>query len=185
VHGNLYFAAYTRDTGRELWTSNGSAAGTVLVEDLTGDSSGSSPAHVHEVDGRVVIVADTNEYGWELWIEPLWGDYDRDEDVDGADFLLWQRQFSGTPLAPGNGADGDGSNGVGSEDLDIWMENFSESTGAPLATPAVSAMAITKVAATKGGVSLAARDWLFAAGDFSSLFYVDDDVSPAWRRRRR
>lgn len=49
------------------------------------------------------------------------GDYEIDGDVDGVDFLLWQRTFgSTTDLA----ADGNGNGVVDAEDLAVWRNNF-------------------------------------------------------------
>jgi hypothetical protein len=53
----------------------------------------------------------------------LSGDYDRDGDADGADFLQWQRD-SGSSVEPYAGADGDGSGFVDGADFLIWHDNF-------------------------------------------------------------
>lgn len=70
------------------------------------------------------------------------GDFDGDDDIDGADLLVWQRGLGrvGTGL-PNNGdanADGD----VNSADLAVWQNNF----GGVMASPA--AMAVPEPAAT-------------------------------------
>jgi len=55
-------------------------------------------------------------------------DFDQDGDVDGADFLTWQRGFgadSGGTLATGD-ANGDGV--INNGDFDIWKGQFGEST---------------------------------------------------------
>ena len=58
------------------------------------------------------------------------GDYDGDNDIDGADFLLWQRTFgSTTQLA----ADGSGNGVIDADDLAIWKETF----GQPAAAAAI------------------------------------------------
>ena len=54
------------------------------------------------------------------------GDYDRDGDTDGADFLLWQRQFGTTANPHGSGADGNGDGTVDNADLEIWQQNYGE-----------------------------------------------------------
>jgi hypothetical protein len=49
------------------------------------------------------------------------GDYDDDHDVDGADFLLWQRTFgSGSELA----ADGSLNGLIDGDDVAIWREHY-------------------------------------------------------------
>ncbi len=55
---------------------------------------------------------------------PSQGDYDGDGDVDGRDFLFWQRSF-GLPAVPaGSGADGNGNGTVDAGDLEIWQNNY-------------------------------------------------------------
>ncbi len=53
------------------------------------------------------------------------GDFDDDGDVDGADFLDWQRQFGSTVTAF-SGADGNGNGMVDAADYVIWRKNFSD-----------------------------------------------------------
>jgi subtilisin-like proprotein convertase family protein len=70
-------------------------------------------------------------------VTSLTGDYDSDADVDGSDFLLWQRQL-GSPASPsGSGADGNANGAVESGDLAVWRENFGGSL-APIAANAVA-----------------------------------------------
>ncbi|BBO32935.1 hypothetical protein PLANPX_2547 [Lacipirellula parvula] len=67
---------------------------------------------------------------------PANADFDADGDVDGADFLRWQRGFgTGTTLAQGN-ADGDSD--VDADDLAIWKTQYGMTglaTGATAAVP--------------------------------------------------
>jgi hypothetical protein len=57
----------------------------------------------------------------------LAGDYDSDNDVDGADFLVWQRGFSSaTELT----ADGNHDGLVNAADLTIWQNNYGLSLNA-------------------------------------------------------
>jgi hypothetical protein len=59
----------------------------------------------------------------------LLGDYDEDADVDGADFLLWQRTLSAT-VSEGSGADGNSNGVIDAEDLAIWETHFGETAAA-------------------------------------------------------
>ena len=51
------------------------------------------------------------------------GDYNRNGCVDGADFIIWQKNL-GAVVAPLSGADGNGDGVVGSADYAIWEANF-------------------------------------------------------------
>src|SRR4051812_3158537 len=64
LNGALLFQA-TDDVfnNYELWRSDGTAAGTSLVTDLTGDSSPSFPTQLHTVNGHLVFVAESGLLG--------------------------------------------------------------------------------------------------------------------------
>ena len=57
------------------------------------------------------------------------GDFDRDNDVDGSDFLTWQRQF-GQLVTSGSGADSDENGKVDGVDLFTWKDNYGASVNA-------------------------------------------------------
>src|SRR4029077_8812158 len=72
VGGRLFFAADDATHGRELWTSNGSRAGTVLVKDINPDvverdEYDYSPSYLTGVGGRLFFAADDATHGAELW----------------------------------------------------------------------------------------------------------------------
>jgi ELWxxDGT repeat protein len=67
VGGTLYFSAYDAANGFELWKSNGTTAGTVLVEDLFPGAEGSDPVALTNVGGKLFFVADDATRGVELW----------------------------------------------------------------------------------------------------------------------
>lgn len=86
-------------------------------------------------------------------------DFDSDGDVDGADFLTWQRGVgttSGATRASGNanaGEDGD----VDGDDLAVWREQFglggdATATGVAVPEPATWALAALALAALTTGV---------------------------------
>jgi hypothetical protein len=84
------------------------------------------------------------------------GDYDGDSDVDGADFLFWQRTL-GTTVTPGTGADGDGNGTVDAGDLTVWRTNFGQSAGAASASavpePGAVSLICCGLAILAGGTS--------------------------------
>ncbi|MEM9657745.1 MAG: ELWxxDGT repeat protein, partial [Planctomycetota bacterium] len=73
VDGVVYFAADDGEFGKELWMSDGTEAGTVLVADLNrgeddnGEANSSFPAYLQDVDGTLYFSAFTPEHGRELW----------------------------------------------------------------------------------------------------------------------
>ena len=67
VDGAFFFAATAADgTARELWKSDGTTAGTVMVKDIN-PLTDSSPYNLSNVNGTLYFVADDGEHGPELW----------------------------------------------------------------------------------------------------------------------
>lgn len=67
VNGTLFFAGDRGETGLELWKSDGTPAGTVLVKDIRPGTEGSSPTELTNVDGTVYFSAHDGSTGRELW----------------------------------------------------------------------------------------------------------------------
>ena len=67
VGGILYFVADDRPSGAELWKTDGTAAGTVLVQDLRLGPQDSFPHGLIALGGRLFFVADDGISGQELW----------------------------------------------------------------------------------------------------------------------
>jgi ELWxxDGT repeat protein len=57
VNGTLYFVAYQEETGTELRRSNGTAAGTRLVKDISPGTRGTHLSHLTAVNGTLFFVA--------------------------------------------------------------------------------------------------------------------------------
>jgi ELWxxDGT repeat protein len=62
----LYFSASSEDTGRELWKSDGTEGGTVLVKDIHPTSS-SDPEYLTVLGSTLYFVANNGTNGSELW----------------------------------------------------------------------------------------------------------------------
>ena len=72
-NGKLYFTANDGESGRELFVSDGTAAGTQLLVDLRPDSSygynsGSNPYNLVEFNGKLYFSANDGESGNELFV---------------------------------------------------------------------------------------------------------------------
>jgi ELWxxDGT repeat protein len=67
VNGTIFFSSSTTDFGRELWRTDGTEAGTLLVKDIELGASDSYPGWFTDLNGAMIFVADDNTYGQELW----------------------------------------------------------------------------------------------------------------------
>src|SRR5262249_42210685 len=69
VDGMILFAASDPVSGCELWRSDGPAAGTALVKDITPGTADSLPAYFvpRDVNGTLFFAASDPAHGTELW----------------------------------------------------------------------------------------------------------------------
>lgn len=78
------------------------------------------------------------------------GDFDSDGDVDGADFLVWQRTLGSNVSPLGSGADGDVNGVVDAGDLTVWKNGFDASNSSPISVavpePAATTLAVILLA---------------------------------------
>ena len=65
--GTLYFQADDGSNGYELWKSDGTAAGTVVVKDIYPGADGSYPYELTNVGGTLYFQADDGTNSYELW----------------------------------------------------------------------------------------------------------------------
>jgi bacillolysin len=73
VGGTLFFQASDTTTfqpnhGKELWKSDGTEAGTMLVKDIAPGSSSGFPSELTEVAGKLIFKARGSTNDWEPWI---------------------------------------------------------------------------------------------------------------------
>ncbi|MEI9809545.1 MAG: ELWxxDGT repeat protein [Bacteroidota bacterium] len=64
---NYYFAANDGSNGTELWKSDGTSAGTVLLKDINTGNTSSSPSNFTVVGATLFFTADNGTHGSELW----------------------------------------------------------------------------------------------------------------------
>jgi ELWxxDGT repeat protein len=66
VQNTLYFSATTSSSGTELWKSDGTVSGTVMVKDIVSGTGSSSPFYFRAV-GNIVYFRACDTNGCELW----------------------------------------------------------------------------------------------------------------------
>lgn len=67
VGDSLFFVPHAPVGGRELWRSDGTDVGTVLIKDINASTSPSNPESLTELNDRVLFTADDGQTGRELW----------------------------------------------------------------------------------------------------------------------
>jgi hypothetical protein len=117
-------------------------------------------------------------------------DFDADDDVDGHDFLAWQRGLGAATGAAKADGDSDADGDVDQDDLEVWKAQFG-AAGPAKAADNQSAIAATMGASTDIAPSAAENaglDAVYAVGDFSQLFAACREYRPPgrglWRRGR-
>ena len=69
-NGKIFFSAAGDivTTGRELWMSDGTQAGTVLVKDINPGVGNSDPKYLFVANGKLFFTATDGTHGTELWV---------------------------------------------------------------------------------------------------------------------
>lgn len=67
VNGIYFFSADDGAHGKELWRSDGTADGTIMVKDIRPGSNASSPRNFVTLDGILYFTANDGQNGEELW----------------------------------------------------------------------------------------------------------------------
>ncbi|MEX2307912.1 MAG: hypothetical protein WD738_09990 [Pirellulales bacterium] len=91
---------------------------------------------------------------------PLAGDYNRDGNVDAADYAIWRKNM-GQFVLQYSGADGDGNGIIGAGDYAAWRANFGSAMGggAVSSVPEPAARSVLLCAVATALFGLSPRNW--------------------------
>jgi ELWxxDGT repeat protein len=67
-NGKMYFSADDGTNGRELWVTDGTATGTVMVKDINAGVASGAPEDFIVMNGKLYFTADDGAAGRELWV---------------------------------------------------------------------------------------------------------------------
>ena len=67
ISGTLYFSATDTTSGTELWKSDGTEAGTLMVKDICSGSNGSVLSRLTKVNDTLYFTADDGLHGYRIW----------------------------------------------------------------------------------------------------------------------
>lgn len=67
INGTLYFSAFTKQNGMELWKSEGTESSTVMVKNIASGVTSSHPDILKNVNGTLLFSAYDGIHGFELW----------------------------------------------------------------------------------------------------------------------
>ena len=67
VQNTLYFSATTSSSGNELWKSDGTVSGTVMVKDIVSGTGSGAPSYLEAVGNTLYFRATDTSNGAELW----------------------------------------------------------------------------------------------------------------------
>jgi hypothetical protein len=110
----------------EIWTYSASSIVT------GGQHINITKVTAQDESGEMVMDTDpANHFGS---APALPGDYNKNGQVDAADYVLWRNALGQTGLAPFSSADGNGDGTVDDTDYGVWRANF----GATLPLPAAA-----------------------------------------------
>jgi ELWxxDGT repeat protein len=67
VGTTVFFTAFDQESGRELWKTDGTSAGTARVADIASGADSSTPTSLVAFNGSLYFTADDGVHGRELW----------------------------------------------------------------------------------------------------------------------
>ncbi|MGE3640112.1 MAG: choice-of-anchor Q domain-containing protein, partial [Pirellulales bacterium] len=117
------------------------------------------------------------------------GDYNQNNIVDAADYVLWRDTFGRTGVAAFSGADGDGDGTIAQGDYAVWRTHFGQSlpaagagaTGDALAAAPAPARNVSEVSPKSAQPKVLSKPAWFAAAENSPRIRARQDVATTRR----
>jgi ELWxxDGT repeat protein len=155
-----YFTAADAIHGTELWKTDGTSAGTVMVKDIFPGSSSSSCANLVNVNGVLFFTANDGVNGIELWKS----DGSRDGTVMVADLRNGSLSSAPANLLNANGTlfftASAGTNGVSTSGVELW-----KSDGTTGGTVMVRDIAPGSLSSSPANLTMVSTNVFFSASD--------------------
>jgi ELWxxDGT repeat protein len=108
IGSTIYFTASDSTHGTELWKSDGTAAGTIMLKDIKSGGGGSYARNLTNVNGTLYFGADDGVHGWELWkSDGTAAGTAMVADINpgaGSSYAEWPTDVNGTLFFSANGA---------------------------------------------------------------------------------
>lgn len=156
--GRILFTADDGDTGRELWSSDGTSGGTGLVSEIVAGATGTSFSDLTLIgNGRAVFAADNGTDGAELWVT---------DGSAGGTYMV-------ADIRPGAYASGIGRMTALGDGRAVFTANDG-THGPELWVTDGTAAGTSLVADVRPGTSASVSGTIFALGDGRALFAGND-----------
>ncbi|MEX0642439.1 MAG: choice-of-anchor Q domain-containing protein [Pirellulales bacterium] len=116
------------------------------------DQRGPAFSRVRNGDAAAGAVIDIGACEAQVVLGPaLPGDYNLNNTVDAADFVLWRKTLGTTGVSAYSGADGDGDGEIGQGDYAVWRAHFGQTLGAASTEQGAGSVALAEPAAPEAG----------------------------------
>jgi hypothetical protein len=105
--------------------------GDVVFQSPVGDAIGGALGDVTIVTAGNVLINSTIEANSLVIVRP--GDYNQNDVVDAADYVLWRKSVGTTGIPAYSAADGDGDTTIDPDDFGVWRAHFGQALSPPAA----------------------------------------------------
>jgi subtilisin-like proprotein convertase family protein len=115
-----------------------------------------------------------------ITIRPFAGDYNNNEIVDAADYVLWRKTLGVTGVPAFSGADGDGDGAIDENDYDLWRADFGNTQSPPAAGSGIGQASSSSIASQELQAGGVANRGILAGQDGESVVLIPSETMSAF-----